>query len=68
MWMLTDNYLTEHWDPNEGSRGKTEGAEVVSNTVGRTTISNQPDLLEFLGNKPPTKEYTWREPWLQLHI
>jgi hypothetical protein len=23
---------------------------------------------EFPGTKPPTKEYTWRDPWLQLHI
>jgi hypothetical protein len=20
------------------------------------------------GTKPPTKEYTWREPWLQIHM
>jgi hypothetical protein len=26
---------------------------------------NQPDPTELLGTKPPTKEYTWREPWLQ---
>jgi hypothetical protein len=23
---------------------------------------------EFPGNKPPNKEYTWTDPWLQLHI
>ena len=29
---------------------------------------NQPDLPELPGTKPPTKEYTWRDPWLQLHM
>ena len=29
---------------------------------------NQPDLPELPGNKPPTKEYTWRDSWLQLHM
>ena len=25
-------------------------------------------LPELPGTKPPTKEYTWRDPWLQLHM
>jgi hypothetical protein len=34
---------------------------------------NQPDPTptptpELPGNKPPTKVYTWRDPWLQLDI
>jgi hypothetical protein len=29
---------------------------------------NQPDPLELSGTKPPTKEYTWRLPWLQPHM
>jgi hypothetical protein len=29
---------------------------------------SQPDLPELPGTKPPTKEYTWRDPWLQLHM
>ena len=24
--------------------------------------------LTHLGIKPPTKEYTWRDSWLQLHM
>jgi hypothetical protein len=24
--------------------------------------------LELPGTKPPTKEYTWRDPWLQPHL
>jgi hypothetical protein len=35
----------------------------------RSTIStNQPPLPppELPGTKPPTKGYTWRDPWLQL--
>ena len=23
---------------------------------------------ELPGTKPPTKEYTWKDPWLQLHM
>jgi hypothetical protein len=29
---------------------------------------NQPYSLELPGTKPPTREYTWREPWFQLHM
>jgi hypothetical protein len=37
--MLAINHLTEHGDPNGGVRGRTEGAEVVCNPIGRTRIS-----------------------------
>ena len=31
--------------------------------------SNQTPLSpELPGTKPPTKEYTWRDPWLQPHM
>jgi hypothetical protein len=36
-------------------------------TYRKNNIS-QPDLPELPGTKPPTKEYTWRDPWLQLHM
>jgi hypothetical protein len=29
---------------------------------------NQTNPPELPGTKPPTKEYTWRDPWLQPHI
>jgi hypothetical protein len=29
---------------------------------------NQQDPPELLGSKPPTEEYTWRHPWLQMHM
>ena len=29
---------------------------------------NHPVLPELPGNKPPIKEYTWRDTWLQLHM
>ena len=29
---------------------------------------NQPEPPELPGTKPPTKEYTWRDPWLQPHM
>jgi hypothetical protein len=28
---------------------------------------NQPDPSALPETKLPTKEYTWRDPWLQLH-
>jgi len=27
-----------------------------------------PPPAKLPGTKPPTKEYTWRDPWLQLHM
>ena len=29
---------------------------------------NQPDPPELPGTKPPTKEHTQRDPWLQIHM
>jgi hypothetical protein len=29
---------------------------------------NSPELPELPGTKPPTKQYTWRDPWLQQHM
>jgi hypothetical protein len=29
---------------------------------------NQPEPPEVPGTKPPTKECTWQDPWLQPHI
>jgi hypothetical protein len=63
--MFIANHLTEHGDPNEGVRGKTERAEEVCNSIGRTISSNQTPQ-ELPGTKPPNKGYTWRDPWLQL--
>jgi hypothetical protein len=66
--MLTANHWTEHGVPNEvpkgGVREKTEGAEGVCNTIERTIIlfTQTPPPLEIPGTKPPTMEYTWRNP------
>ena len=37
-WILTANHCTEHSVPNGGVRLRTEGAERVCNSIGRTTI------------------------------
>jgi hypothetical protein len=67
MWMLADSHWTKNGDPNGGRvREMTEGAEGVCNPIGRTKSTNQTPA-EFPGTKPPTKEYIWRDPWLQLH-
>ena len=39
MQILTANHQIETGDPNGKDRGRTEGAEGVCNTIGRTTIS-----------------------------
>jgi hypothetical protein len=52
-------------DLNGGVRGRTEGAEGISHPIGRTTISTNQIPQSSQG---PTKEYTWRDPWLQLHM
>jgi hypothetical protein len=66
--MLTANHWTEHGDPNGGVRERTEGAERVCSPIGRTTISTNQTPPDLHRTKPPTKEYTWREPCLQMHI
>jgi len=62
MRMLAANHWTEQGDPNGGVREKTEGAEGVCNTIGRTTISTNQTSPDLPRNKPPTNEYTWRDP------
>jgi hypothetical protein len=67
--MLAANHWTEHGIPNGGFRERTEGAEGVCNSIGRTTIStNQTAPPELPRTKPLTKEYTWRDPWFQQHM
>jgi hypothetical protein len=69
--MLPANHWTEHGDPSGGVRVRIEGAEGVCKPIGRTTIStNQtpPPPPGLPGAKPPTKVYTWKDPWLQPHM
>jgi hypothetical protein len=37
-------------------------------TYRKNYIINQPDSPELPGTKPQTREYTWRDPWLQLNM
>jgi hypothetical protein len=57
----------EHGDHNGGVRGRNEEIEGFA-THRKNKIINQPESPEFSGTKPPIKEYTWRDPWLQLHM
>ena len=34
----------------------------------RPAVSTYPDPRELPETKPPTNEYAWRDPWLQLHM
>lgn len=57
MWMLADNLWTEHRDPFEGVRGRTEVAEEVCNPTGSTTISTPPPTAELTGTKLPYRRF-----------
>ena len=37
-------------------------------THRKNNNTNQPDPPELPEIKPLTKEYTWRDPWLQPHM
>jgi hypothetical protein len=57
--MLKVNHFTEQGIPDRRVRGKTEGAEVVCNSIERTTISINQTLQSSQGLKHQP-EYTWR--------
>jgi hypothetical protein len=66
--MFAANCWINHGDLNRILRGRTEGAEGVYNLIGRTAISTNQTSPELPKSKPPTKKYTWRDLWLQLHM
>jgi hypothetical protein len=37
-------------------------------TCRKNNNINQPDPPKLPGTKPPIKECTWSDPWLQLHM
>jgi hypothetical protein len=65
--MLTANHRIDHRDPNGRVR---EGLKELNRfaTHRRNNNINQPDPPELTETKLPSKEYTWRDPWLQLHM
>ena len=67
MWMVAAKHWTEHWDPNGEVRARTKGAEGVHSPLGSTTISTN-QTPEPPGTKPPTKDYTWKDLCLLLHM
>jgi hypothetical protein len=70
MQILTANHWTEPGDPSGRVRRRTEGAEGVCHLIGRTILTKQniPPPQKLPGTKPPTKEYTWWDSWLQPHM
>jgi hypothetical protein len=65
--MLATNHWSEHRVPDREVRERIKGAEGFATHRKRNNI-NQPEPPELPGTKPPTKEYTWRDPWLQPHM
>ena len=66
--MLAANHWTEPGVPNEGVGEGTEGAERVCSPMEGATVSTGQNPQEISGTGPPTKEYTWRDPWLWPHM
>jgi hypothetical protein len=66
--MLSANHWTEHRVPNGGVKV----LEKMNNGFATNRKNNNNNQLdtppELPGIKPPTKDYTWRNPWLQLHM
>ena len=65
--MLAAKHWTEYWVSNGGRRERTERDEGFATHRKKSSIK-QPDLPELPGTKPPTKEHTWKDPWLQPHM
>jgi len=65
--MLAANHQIEHWDPNGGVRGRSEGTEGVYNPIGTISTnqtSSHPTPTPWVpGTKSATK-YTWKDPRL----
>ena len=66
--MLKAKHWTEHGVPNGRIGEGIEGAEGVCSPMGGSNSVNRPYPPEVLGTGPPTKEYTWRDLWLWLHV
>jgi hypothetical protein len=64
--MLTVNCWTEHGVPNGGEKRLKELKGFA--THGKNNNINQPVPLELPGSKLPTKENTWKDPWLQTYM
>ena len=75
--LVHDKYRGGHSQPvielnpgypmEELEKGSKELKE-LSATHRRNNNMNHPVPPELPGTKLPTKEYTWRDPWLQLHM
>jgi hypothetical protein len=63
--MLASN-LTEYKFPNGGVIEMPKELKGFA-THWKNNI-NQPDSPRTTQTKPPTKEYTWRDLWIQLYI
>ena len=61
MFNRQPNIGLKHRDPNGEVRGRTEGAEGISNPTG-ITISTSQTPPKLPGTGSPTKEYTQRDP------
>jgi hypothetical protein len=61
--MLSAKHWTEHGVPNGKLKKGLKELKCFA-TPKEKNNTNQPDT-QFPRTKPPTKEYTWRDPWLQ---
>jgi hypothetical protein len=69
MWMLTANLWIKQGDPMEElEKGLKELMGFAIHRKNNNINQQNPPPPELPGTKPPTKEHTWRDPWLQLHM
>jgi hypothetical protein len=59
--------LSKNKNKNKNKKQKQHGLSTPP-PIGRITISTHQISPELPGTKLPNEEYTWRDPWLQLHM
>ena len=69
--ILTNTEADAHSQPlvPDGKVGEeTEGAEGICSPMKGAAVLTGQTPLELQGTGPPSKQYTWRFPWLWLHM
>jgi hypothetical protein len=67
-WMLPANHWTEHGGSQWRSWRRDRRSWGGLQTNGASNSVNRSDPPELLGTGPPTKEYTWSDPWHWPHM
>ena len=66
MWILGANHQTELREPGGGATEELE--ERLGNATPLENNISWPDYPVLPKSRPPTKECSWRDPWLQIQM